>query len=255
MVTTDLPLSGSALPDTESWARVYEVPSGSECGPPLPVNANVRLALHPTLPQLAVSDSTAIRIVEVYSGLEVTRWHRPDTSRLKWSPDGRQLLAASDTDFQIRRWDVIRRSPLTTLAGHAKPVDFVFNHRGDVIVSHDLSGDVRLWDAWSGRMSYQDGASVPTMRFSPDDKLFAATGGVTPKLRLLPWPAVANCDVFRWIHRKRPALCGPYSIRTAASWQLRRGMASCCGIFCGTNDWPSFPAIGTRCHSNRMAHC
>ena len=34
VVTTDLPLSGSALPDTESWARVYEIPSGSECGPP-----------------------------------------------------------------------------------------------------------------------------------------------------------------------------------------------------------------------------
>lgn len=186
-VTVDLPLSGPAAPDAPAWAHVYDTASGRECALPVAVDRTARLALCPTLPQLAVSDSTAVRILDLKAGTEANRWERPDTTQLAWSPDGRQLLAASDADRLIQRWDATRGQSLPPLEGHPR-TDYwlTFNRRGDLIVSNDVSGDLRLWDAWSGRLLLRIPArGLTTMRFSADDRRFAATAGLIPKLRWL----------------------------------------------------------------------
>lgn len=69
---------------------------------------------------------------------------------LSFSPDGR-YLAACDTRFQIKVWEVATNREIAMLIGHQSWVwDVQFSHNGQYLVSGSSDQTMRVWDVASG---------------------------------------------------------------------------------------------------------
>jgi serine/threonine protein kinase len=188
VVTTDLAPSGPVEATAGAWVHVYETATGRECVAALRGEEFSWVAFHPLVSRLAVSDASAVRIVDLDTGAESGRWERSNTNCMAWSPDGRQLAAASASDRLIQRWDAERKQSLPPLSGHSGRVNGIaFDHQSNLIVSSDRPSNIlRLWDPPSGRLLLNaPGGSLPNKRFTEDNQLFSGTLGAAPELRLL----------------------------------------------------------------------
>jgi WD40 repeat protein len=187
VVMTDPPPNENSAPAAAFGVHVFDTASGRECVSPLRADATTTIVYHPWISRLAVSDASAMRIVDLDTGAELSRWEYPNAICLAWSPDGRQLFAASESDRGIHRWDIANQRELSPLPGHrdSNAYAITFSHAGDLVVTLTFNG-WRLWEFRSGRLVWDSPeGSTLHMRFSRDDRLLAATHGVIPTMRLL----------------------------------------------------------------------
>ena len=91
---------------------------------------------------------------------EGTKWHgsvqdghTDSVTSVAFSPDGTRLVSGSD-DKTVKHWDVSSGKLIRTLEGHSASVKSVtFSPDGSRVLSGgNLDGDLRLWDAATGRL-------------------------------------------------------------------------------------------------------
>ena len=168
---------------------VYELPSGK----PLrrleghPIGGSGWMTFHPKDPLVAVitKGGNSVRIVDVETGKVRADLTQANTSHIAWHPDGRMLAVASN-DGAIYLWDTQERRRVSVHWGHTAPDPVVaFNHAGDLLLSNNSIGLLRVLDPQTGRLLFQTSVKkTPALRFSRDDELFGPDweGG---KLRVL----------------------------------------------------------------------
>jgi WD40 repeat protein len=126
-----------------------------------------------------------IKVCDALSGkaLRTIGDHPGAVASLAFSRDGR--LASAEDDGSVRFWDPSTGERLATIQAHAKPVrDVVFSPDGRWFATCSDGppvgpGEVRLWDAMSGREVVQWGVSQTFMHhlaFSHDSQLLAGAG-------------------------------------------------------------------------------
>jgi WD40 repeat protein len=82
----------------------------------------------------------------------VLEGHEELVSSVSFSPDGTQIVSASD-DNTVRIWDVATGTQLRVLEGHKSRVDSVsFSPDGTQIVSGSWDNTVRVWDVGTGEL-------------------------------------------------------------------------------------------------------
>jgi WD40 repeat protein len=205
-----------------------------------------------------------IQLREFPSGRERTRWkaHEGHIHALVFTPDGRQLLSASD-DKTLKLWDVATRQLVRQFTGHTTPIRcLALSPDGRLALSG--AGDSRpgpggkalwedcsprLWDVASGqeiRRLENPERVVLGVAFSPDGRRAAAAGS----MGLLLWDLDASAkrparllDPHRYLSGVAFSPDGqllfsqcsygpPLSVREAesgrklAGWNLGRGQAS-----------------------------
>ena len=101
---------------------------------------------------------------------------------LCFSPDRKRLASAISADTTFHLWNLQDHQSFTVLEGHASEVMSVaFSRDGSTLVSGDVGGGIRLWDA-------NDGTSIrelvdesiidciESVTFAPDGKTIASSG-------------------------------------------------------------------------------
>src|SRR5262249_17500048 len=137
---------------------LYELPSGRPLRP-LPPNAlthEVRIALHPTEPLVAVGSYLSpgahvpdLRAREVVPSVgEISHCHH-----VAWHPAG-HTLAVSD-DGGIRLYDRATFRRRLTFGAAVGGERLCFNHAGDRLAVHDWAGTLRLYDVAMGQLVFQ----------------------------------------------------------------------------------------------------
>jgi fatty acid desaturase len=126
------------------------------------------------------SDDGTVKLWELPSGREVRTLtgHGSWVGRVRFSPDGTQLLSAS-ADASLRIWDVQTGQPAELLQGHAAWVrSGVFVGDGAQVLSGGYDQSLRLWDAHTGkalRTLPADRGMVYEVTASPDGKWALST--------------------------------------------------------------------------------
>jgi serine/threonine protein kinase/WD40 repeat protein/Tfp pilus assembly protein PilF len=106
-----------------------------------------------------------------------------------WNPDGR-TLATTCEDRMIRLWDVPSGNTSRTLRFHkaatGSSLRCSFDSTGQLLLSNDWDGVLRLWEPLSGRqlLSFPTGGYA-LLRVSPDNRLASYKLGDSTKLQLL----------------------------------------------------------------------
>lgn len=107
------------------------------------------VAFHPNEPIIASGSSDrSVRLWRVDTGEPLmTLDHSDQVNRVAFAPDGLRLACAGQ-DHTITLWDVKTGHVVLVLRGHHAPVtSLAFSHDGDLLVSGDQRGEVRLWFA------------------------------------------------------------------------------------------------------------
>jgi WD40 repeat protein len=134
------------------------------------------LAFHPRDGRLAAACGTnVVRLFDVDPGRELPPLRHPApvtwVGGLAWHPDGRHL-AVGCGDVKIRLWDADAAAEvMPPWVGHGSGgISLTFNRAGDRLASIDWGGQLRLWNADTGRLLFTAAAAV-SPQFSPDDRL------------------------------------------------------------------------------------
>ena len=105
--------------------------------------------------------------------------HTDGVTSVAFSPDGTRLVSGSD-DKTVKHWDVSSGKLIRTLEGHSHSVKSVtFSPDGSRVLSGgNLDGDLRLWDAASGRLIhlFKEAFGTSSVAFSPDGTRLLASG-------------------------------------------------------------------------------
>lgn len=118
------------------------------------------------------ADVTA-RVWDAATGKElaVLRGHEALIRSVQFSPDGKQIVTASE-DQTARIWDAATGKELAVLRGHEGTVYHArFSPDGRQIVTVSFDNTARVWDAATGKeltVLRGDGGSVGSAQFSPD---------------------------------------------------------------------------------------
>jgi WD40 repeat protein len=157
------------------WDTVTHQKLDSFTYPEGPVTA---LAFSPDQRTLVVGlRENGLRLVEMTTGRQVASLTPSEFDALAFSPDG-QLLAAGGRHQTISLWDLSTPTLLTTLEGHAAPVNQVaFSPDGRLLASSSGDNTVILWDV---ARREQVGSPLPidafpaqAIAFSPDSTRLA----------------------------------------------------------------------------------
>ncbi|HEX9133284.1 MAG TPA: WD40 repeat domain-containing serine/threonine-protein kinase [Ktedonobacteraceae bacterium] len=113
----------------------------------------------------------------VGSTLVVYHGHSKRARSVAWSPDGKQIVSASD-DKTAQVWEAVTGDHLFTYAGHADGVNAVaWSPDGKLITSASSDATVQVWEAATGiyLFTYTGHADrVNSVAWSPDGKLIAS---------------------------------------------------------------------------------
>jgi serine/threonine protein kinase/WD40 repeat protein len=168
------------LTDTDGTIRLFELPGGRPVGSSLApdtLTREVKIALHPTEPLVAVSSyfGRVVQIRDVRTGKVVASL--PQTAGVThtaWRPDGQTLAVGYPDPPLIRLYDRNTLQPYRTLEGGG--VDFTFNHAGDRLAGRDWTGALDLFDVDTGHRLFAVPPGGTAGRFSRDGRRLA--GGI-----------------------------------------------------------------------------
>jgi WD40 repeat protein/Tfp pilus assembly protein PilF len=148
--------------------------------------------------QILVSNGSAFRVLDQETGEVGPLVSMPNGFGPVWHPEGRRIAFAG-TDKNIRIWDTQQRTAIgPPLEGHrADGVLHAFNRAGDLLVSNDWAGLLRLWDTRTAQQLLSLPSDGHTLQFGPDDEMLAAHTG-SGKVRLF---RVASGKEFRTLAR------------------------------------------------------
>lgn len=208
--------TGSFRPDSLFYAagyangtiRVIDLKTGKETRrfeSALPPGAGV-VVWNPRYPKLVATAEQNLWIVDLETGQRVTELHLASSfGFVDWHPEGR-LLVATSRDFKLRIYDTITNQQVGPLfEGHRTEGIIVrFSHGGDRIASNDWSGQLRLWDARTGKQLLSIPAAGAVLQFSPDDKFLAGDFSAAKAryfrcwtgkgFTTVPSPMASNCE-------------------------------------------------------------
>jgi WD40 repeat protein/tetratricopeptide (TPR) repeat protein len=115
------------------------------------------LAFHPDGQRLAVGmvaeGRAVIQVCDAVTGVVTARLpHDQLCHGVAWHPDGRRLAVGCD-DLRIHLWDTIEQKELATWGGHKRDGVSLrgFNRAGNLLLSTDWGGMLRVWDTESGQ--------------------------------------------------------------------------------------------------------
>jgi WD40 repeat protein/tRNA A-37 threonylcarbamoyl transferase component Bud32 len=120
-----------------------------------------------------VCDAHTLKEVRVFRG------NASHVHRLRYSPDGRLLLAGF-TDGSVKIWDAATFEPVRSIDAHPAPVyDLAFSPDGSRLASTGFDGTVCVWETVTGARALQlrghTGVAMG-VAFSPDGKHIASSG-------------------------------------------------------------------------------
>lgn len=153
----------------------------------LPAGLTVQILFSRDGKKVATSPRGTFQLWDVSSGNQINSrdGHRFPINALAYSPDGRLIVSAGDTDQAII-WDAVTGRELRTLPGHTSYIRSVaFTSDGRGIVSGCGDGKLRLFETTTGKQvrefsingaKPEDAQQVWTMRLSVDGKKLAALG-------------------------------------------------------------------------------
>jgi WD40 repeat protein len=131
-----------------------------------------------------------ISLWDAEAGREVRalRGHREVVFSLAFSPDGRQLAAASD-DAMIKVWDLSSGQEDQTLRGHAKEVNAVafLPQAGRRIASTSEDGTIKLWDSITGADVFTLRGHIKQFHQQPCWRSWRTGAGDTALMLLRSW--------------------------------------------------------------------
>jgi WD40 repeat protein len=130
--------------------------------------------------------------------------HRGRVRSLSFSADGGKLASAAGKGEVVSLWDLGRKRQRSYLKGHRSRVSHVaFAPAGPLLMSEDVFGYVRVWDAAEGRLVRECGGNYQyyaISRFTPDGRAlvlgqFSSDGGELRHLdvasgSLMPEPVI-----------------------------------------------------------------
>jgi WD40 repeat protein len=140
------------------------------------------IVLHPSLPLLASTSGTTIKLWDTQSG-QATRTltgHLDVVYCLVLSPDGQTLMSGS-ADKSIRLWSLPEGDRIGTLNIHSDTVfSLSLSPNGRFLASSSVRDPIQLWDLQrqqaKGELTGHTGR-IDTLAFSSDGKFLAAAGG------------------------------------------------------------------------------
>lgn len=150
-----------------------------------------RLAIHPRGNQVAISEKSSIRIVDLATGKQLRTFKAPQqkTWSLSYSPDGQQLMTVGTQsqdpslvrDSRATVVDVTNGNVLLMLSNDELRVqDAAYSPDGSRIVTCGADGSVRIYDARSADMLWLIAASkfpLYSVAISKNAEFLAASGG------------------------------------------------------------------------------
>lgn len=186
-----------ALLRPEGLVTLFELPSGKQLQQFRIAAPPSRVAYHPRLPQLAVSASTGVRVLDIDTGNELGYLPQGGASDLDWHPDGKTLAvdAIVPGESNIFCWDVVTCKLVTELKGHADGgTRFAFNNTGGILASSGWYQPLRLWNPQAAELLFQTPIHMERfLRFSPDGRRLAAATPGQGRLRIWEIADVESC--------------------------------------------------------------
>jgi WD40 repeat protein len=142
--------SQGAFAQPDRTVLLFDVASGERRRLPLDGNAD-RLAFHPTLPRLAVSSGSVVRVLELPSGKKLAELRPGDfVTTVAWHPGG-ELLATGSNDNHITLWDAAAGKKVAVFnCPGAVGIHLAFDPTGHLLLSNESRNILRLWEVESG---------------------------------------------------------------------------------------------------------
>jgi WD40 repeat protein/Tfp pilus assembly protein PilF len=129
-----------------------------------------QLAFHPYENRLAVGRGTAVDVLDLETGKVRANLPQPEGAyALAWHPDGGTLAVAGSTDVYL--WNVAARKRARVLrnATRSGGIALLFSRRGDLLLTCEWSGTLRLWDPGTGQALLSTPGGFWGGSFSADD--------------------------------------------------------------------------------------
>jgi WD40 repeat protein/serine/threonine protein kinase len=142
------------------------------------------LAISPDGRQIASgSFDKTIKVWDAETGREVTtiRGHKGEIGAVAFDPTGKTIVSVAWGERVARVWDIQTGTEITTLSGQNDFDCVAFSPDGKRIISGDDAGDIRYWDAGTGKqvmtVPAHGKAGISNLVFSPNGKRVVSVGG------------------------------------------------------------------------------